>query len=142
MDKLIPFIVKHWMLVALFVACLVALFVEEARAKGLGRVGLLPKQAVDKINRDHATLIDIRDEKEFAQNHIVNSKNLSVQELANEARIKKLKTRGKPVIVVCQKGQSAMKAAMQLDKAGVENVFILRGGIDAWRSAGMPLVKK
>ena len=42
---------------------------------------------------------------------------------------------------MCKAGQSAEGAAATLRKAGFERVFVLDGGIDGWRQAGLPLAK-
>ena len=46
-----------------------------------------------------------------------------------------------PVVLVCQVGQTATTAAKRLRKAGFAQVAVLEGGIQAWQSADLPLVK-
>ena len=46
-----------------------------------------------------------------------------------------------PVVLVCKLGQTASDAAKRLRKAGFTNVSVLEGGIQAWQSADLPLVK-
>ena len=46
-----------------------------------------------------------------------------------------------PVVLVCKSGETASGAAKRLGKAGFANVNVLEGGIQAWQSADLPLVK-
>jgi rhodanese-related sulfurtransferase len=45
------------------------------------------------------------------------------------------------LLTVCDSGQTSGKAAAVLRKAGYENSFSLRGGIQAWRAENLPLAK-
>ena len=51
------------------------------------------------------------------------------------------KSKDKPIIVVCAMGVSAKKTASQLLKAGLEKVTVLKGGMNAWQSASLPVAK-
>ena len=45
------------------------------------------------------------------------------------------------MVVVCRNGQGSADAAKRLKKAGFKQVYWLDGGIGAWQSADLPLVK-
>ena len=138
-QKLIPFIVKHWWLVAAFVIVLVWLFVEEFRAKAGGST-VTPQKLTNLVNRQNAVVLDIRENSVFQSGHIVNSVNIPQKNFGQQnSKLEKYKQRD--VIVVCNKGNSAVSAAKELRKAGFSNVHVLQGGINAWVSAGMPTVK-
>ena len=47
----------------------------------------------------------------------------------------------KPVLICCASGARSSRAASVLRKAGREQVFNLSGGLQAWRQAGLPVVK-
>ena len=47
----------------------------------------------------------------------------------------------RPVLVVCDQGRSAGPAAATLRAAGFAEVYVLAGGLAAWREAGLPLKK-
>ena len=51
------------------------------------------------------------------------------------------KYRNKPVIVTCQTGATAAKAAGILKSNEFEKLYILDGGLAAWRKENLPLVK-
>jgi rhodanese-related sulfurtransferase len=97
-----------------------------------------PQDAVKLINRD-AVVIDLRSAEAFARGHIVHAKNIPFDELA--ARGDALERyKSKPVVAVCDTGTTSGKAVQLLQKAGVEDVYGLRGGIAAWTQANLPLV--
>nr|WP_233410598.1 rhodanese-like domain-containing protein [Rugamonas sp. CCM 8940] len=92
------------------------------------------------INRGKAAIVDVRDAKDFADGHLPDAKNIPLAELAT--RIGELdKFKSKSVIVVCQSGARAAKAAKQLQQAGFAEVLNLDGGVSAWKSAGLPIAK-
>ena len=100
-----------------------------------------PLQATQMINRGKSTaVIDVRTADEFAAGHLRDAKNIPLADLAN--RIGELdKNKVKTVIVVCQSGARADKAARQLKTAGFEDIYSLEGGVNAWSAAGLPLSK-
>ncbi|WP_397573895.1 molybdopterin-synthase adenylyltransferase MoeB [Silanimonas sp.] len=46
---------------------------------------------------------------------------------------------GAPLVLICARGQRSQRAAALLRGRGVVDVASVRGGFDAWRSAGLPL---
>ncbi len=90
------------------------------------------------INDHNAYVIDVRNGTEFGSGHLANSKHMPLEEvLKRKDELKK----DKPIIVVCEMGARATKAAGQLRADGFSQVFVLDGGLKAWREAGLPLVK-
>jgi rhodanese-related sulfurtransferase len=94
-------------------------------------------QATQLINGKHAQVVDIRDAAEFAKGSLPNARNIPLGDLANRAA-KDLK-KDRPVIVVCNSGNIAGRAAAQLRAAGMAEVYVLAGGLAAWREAGLPV---
>ncbi|KQM64814.1 hypothetical protein ASE75_06875 [Sphingomonas sp. Leaf17] len=78
-----------------------------------------------------ARLVDIRDADEHARERIAGAANLPL------ARIGDLPRDGRPVVFHCRSGMRTRANAAQLAAAGGAPAFILDGGIDAWRSAGL-----
>jgi rhodanese-related sulfurtransferase len=139
-QEIIQFAMYHWLLSGLFILLLIGLFLEEARAKGLMRQ-INPQRAVHLINRENAVVIDIRDRNAFQEGHIVDSINIARADLEKDLqKIEKYKDR--PIILVCAMGQTAGAMAAKLRKENFPNVHVLSGGINAWKTAQMPLVKK
>ncbi len=135
------FVAHHWALVSLFIALLVALAATELwRAMG-GQKRVEPQEAIRLINRENALLLDVRQTAEFKKGHIVNARHVPQDKL--DAELGKLEQfHERPVIAYCNTGANAQRAAAQLAKAGFDRVYILKGGIQAWRHAGMPVEGK
>lgn len=82
---------------------------------------------------DGARLVDIRDADEFAREHIPGATNLPL------GRIGALPTASAPVIFHCRSGmRTAANAQALADAAAGSPCYIVEGGIDAWRNAGLP----
>ena len=126
------------MLVAVAVASAVALFLPTVMNGAAG--GVAPNEAVLLINREKAVLIDVCEPHEFAQGHAVGSKNIPLAQL--EAELPSVvKNKSVPVILVCQAGSRASRAAAQAKKLGYERAQALAGGLKAWREASLPTEK-
>ena len=140
MQDFIQFTLTHWFLIGIFVALLLLLLIEEARSKGLMHQ-LTPSGAVQMINRDQAVVIDLRDPVAFSEGHIVDAVNLPLKDL--EKDLSKLdKYRDSPLILVCTTGQKGGELIRKIHSKKIEKVYVLTGGINGWRNAQMPLVKK
>jgi rhodanese-related sulfurtransferase len=90
------------------------------------------------INDSGAVVLDVRPSAEFAGGHLPNARNIPLADL--DRRVGELPS-GKPVLVCCATGGSSGKATALLRKSGREDVFNLAGGLQAWRQAGLPVVK-
>ncbi len=95
-------------------------------------------QATQLINSKNAQIVDVRSADDFAKGSLPNAKNLPTAAIKD--RIGELK-KDKPVIVVCNTGSSAGPAAAQLRATGFAEVYVLSGGLAAWREAGLPVRK-
>ena len=99
-----------------------------------------PQDVTLLINRSKATIVDVRDAKEFAEGHLPEARNIPLADL--DKRIGELdKFKSKSVVVVCKTGARASAAAAKLAKAGFTDVVNLDGGVAAWQKAGLPLAK-
>jgi rhodanese-related sulfurtransferase len=50
----------------------------------------------------------------------------------------RLRDRSRPIIVTCQAGYNAARAARLLEALGYSDVSYVEGGMRAWREAGLP----
>lgn len=76
------------------------------------------------------TLLDVRQPKEYEQEHIPGSKLVPLPELGD--RLDELDAQ-KPIIVYCAVGGRSRVAAQMLAGKGFEKVYNLKGGIKAWQ---------
>jgi rhodanese-related sulfurtransferase len=94
-------------------------------------------QATHLINREDAQVLDVREPGEYGSGHILGAKNLPLARLASAAEVAKKKDAA--LIVYCDSGDRAAKAAGALRKQGYSKVVNLAGGIGAWKQAGLPV---
>ncbi len=98
-------------------------------------------QVTQMINQKDAVVIDVRDQGEFVRGHILNARNFP-DKVFEERRAELEKLKGAPIIVSCENGQRAEPAALKLRAMGLSDVFILKGGLTAWRESGLPVTNK
>ena len=96
-------------------------------------------QATQLINKK-AQVIDVRTTEEFARGHIRQSKLIPLSNFAEQLPLAKLK-QDKPVLVICESGMRARRAAAILEKQGYTDVAVLDGGMRAWQEAQLPIAK-
>jgi len=94
-------------------------------------------QAVQMINQRHAVVVDIRPAEQFAAGHIAQARNVPFDEIEHAALPK-----NKPLVVVCDMGRHAGRAAVKLKSLGHAEVAVLEGGVRAWTQGGLPLTQK
>ena len=96
--------------------------------------------ALQLINHKNALVLDVREEKEFNNGHILNAKLIPLGKLAE--RIGELeRNRGQAIVVMCRSGQRSASACVLLGKEGFKQAYNLKGGVLAWQKAGLPLEK-
>ena len=96
-------------------------------------------EATQLINKK-AQIIDVRTSEEFARGHIRQSKLSPLSNLNEQLPLAKLK-QDKPVLIVCESGMRARRAASLLAKQGYTDVAVLDGGIRSWQEAQLPIAK-
>jgi len=138
MNTYLEFAGNHPLLIGALAFSFFLLVFTELQRKARGMINIEPQDAVKLINSD-AVVIDLRNAEAFARGHIVNAKNIPFDELqANKDKIAKYAK--KAIIAVCDGGMTSGKVVDSMRKSGVENVYGLKGGINAWTQANLPLV--
>jgi rhodanese-related sulfurtransferase len=108
--------------------------------RGGGAAALSVTEAVQAINREKAVMIDISEPDEFAAGHAPGSRSVPLASI--EANNKNLPSnKALPLVVVCQTGSRASRAAALLKKQGYQDVRTLQGGLASWRGANLPVEK-
>ncbi len=143
MQDIILFIQRHTTLalalaLAFSIILIILLIVEFLRLKR-GSNQISPAQLTHLINHKNAVIVDIRQTDAFTTGHIVDAISLPLKDLAN--KMKKIeKFKSQPIVLICAAGLESQRGATILVKEGFD-VFILAGGIRAWQTAELPLIK-
>ena len=138
-DQLLEFSGNHPLLVTGIVVAWLAVMFYEIRLKSQSLSHVTATEAVRLMNQG-AVVIDVRKPDEYAEGHIVNSKNIALQDLTSKKQLLD-KYKKKTVLTVCNSGLASNRAAAQLRQEGVEQAFSIRGGIAGWKSDNMPIEK-
>ncbi|WP_293751410.1 rhodanese-like domain-containing protein [uncultured Paraglaciecola sp.] len=141
MDQMVEFVTNHYILSGLFAALLAALIYTTVASQLSSLKELSTHEATLLMNKEDAYILDIRPAAEFKKGHILGSKQIKA-ELVTKGDFSPLeKLKDKPIIVVCAMGMTCKRTASQMLKAGFENVVTLKGGINAWQGANLPINK-
>lgn len=92
-----------------------------------------PTAAKQLIDRG-AMLIDIRGADEFAREHIAGARNLPIDQLTS------IPENSKPVVFHCKSGNRTSVNAGKLATVANCEAYIVEGGIEAWKGAGLPVI--
>lgn len=104
----------------------------------LASLMMVPAPELDaqwRQRRQGMTVLDVRTDGEWASGHIDGALHIPVGNVL--ARLAEV-PRGKPLAVVCGSGYRGSIVGSLLQREGFENVSNLVGGMNAWRSAGLP----
>lgn len=141
MEKFLEFIVNHPVLWALFALIVIAFAATEAWRALRGAKRLSPADAVRLINSSDAVVVDVRSASDFKKSHLLNSVNIplaGIDERAGEIARDKDTT----ILCYCAAGSVAPQACAKLAKQGYTHAHALKGGINGWQSAGLPVTQK
>jgi len=137
MEQLSQFIINHWQLWLALIVILLLTLINELMTKKKKAKELTPQAAVDMINNEGAQIIDLRDKENFKKGHIIDSINAHSDDFDQQ---KMNKYKNKNIILVCERGLQSPAVANKISALGYQPL-VLSGGIAAWVSADLPLVK-
>ena len=109
-------------------------------SRGSSSGGVSAAEAVRLMNREKGVMIDVCEAAEHAAGHCVGARNIPLGELDQRAA-ELPKNKQVPVLLMCQSGARAARAAGKLRKLGYERAAAVNGGLRAWREAGLPVEK-
>ncbi|GAB2536493.1 rhodanese-like domain-containing protein [Rufibacter soli] len=107
---------------------------------------LTPEQVSKEVAQGNATLIDIRESEELAQNGKISGSvhvprgMLEFHADPAQPYYKPVFDKNKRLILHCASGGRSALATATLKKMGFQNVAHLDGGFKAWQEAGKPVV--
>ena len=130
------FVNENLILVSLAIVVFLLAIFNELKIKEGNICGLTPMQAVKLINQN-AVVFDLRSQEAFDKKHLLESKNVSAAELAT-------KTKGikHPLLIVCETGGVSKKGSLALRQNNVEQAFYIKGGLNEWEKASLPITSE
>lgn len=131
------FITQNWMLI--FVVICSGAYLLFSTFRKAASSGIAAVDVVQKINREKAIVVDLRNTEAFNAGHIIGARNLPFEQLKKDGVSGLPKNKTFPVILVCASGTTANRAVSYFKQAGYESVYCLEGGVAAWAKAELPL---
>ena len=97
--------------------------------------GTVDASRAQTLVEEGAVLLDVRSRPEWDAGHVPGATHLPLHEVIDDGIDV---VAGRPVVVICRSGGRSANAARQLARPGAET-YLVRGGIDAWRRAGLAI---
>src|SRR5690606_23342388 len=94
-------------------------------------------QAANQLMENGALLIDIRTNDEHARERIPQARHIPLEQLQQE---KHALEKASAVIFHCRSGKRTQLNAALLDASAPCATYLLEGGLDGWKQAGLPVV--
>jgi rhodanese-related sulfurtransferase len=93
-----------------------------------------------KMSRDGHVLIDVREDREWAEGHAAGAIHLSKGVIERDIE-SEIPDKSTTMVLYCGGGYRSALAASELQKMGYTNAISLNGGWRAWTQAGLPAEK-
>ena len=139
MDRLLDYSINHPLLAGGLLLLTFIVLGYEIRQRTAMASAIGPSEAIRLMNGG-AVLVDLRAANQFKDGHIAGARNLPADQLAADPKaIGKLAA--KTVVLYCGDGATTAAAQRTLERAGVKDVFSLRGGLATWPQENLPIVK-
>jgi hydroxyacylglutathione hydrolase len=121
------------------VAATASTALRESRQKKHGMLEtVLQLNPAQLVANNHRRVFDVRGTAEWKEGHLPNAEHLFLGDLAELARDI---PRDTPIAVHCQGGTRSAIAASLLQAQGFTDVANVAGGIQAWKAAGLEVVR-
>ncbi|USD65099.1 rhodanese-like domain-containing protein [Vibrio sp. SCSIO 43136] len=141
MQEYIDFISQNMIMAVIWIGLVVALIMNIVKTKTAGYTEIGPAELTQFINKEDGVVVDVRSKDEFKAGHITGAVHILPSDIKNGSVASLEKYKSSPITVVCKTGQTAIESANELNKAGFEQVYLLRNGLVAWNEANMPLIR-
>lgn len=138
MDQMLEFARNHWILFSALGLVVYLLLQDLFESITRRYATLTPTGAVELMNTTEVTVVDVREPAEYIGSHIENSINIPSTKF--DQRINELENyKNGPMLVSCQSGTRSPKVCSKLVKAGFQNIYLLKGGMQAWEDLNFPI---
>ncbi|MFC9819607.1 rhodanese-like domain-containing protein [Streptomyces erythrochromogenes] len=103
-----------------------------------GPARLTPADAHQRTRDEGAVLLDVREQAEWTAGHAPGAVHAPLSALLAGAGLPPA-AQGRPLVAICRSGHRSQQAVKLLTGRGAEAVDV-KGGMNAWVAAGLPLV--
>lgn len=127
--------------ISLFLALLLISFGSFAQTVEKDSIQVLSIPQFEKMTSKKKTMVvDVRTPEEVSEGHLAGALNINFLGENFAKEIQNLDKR-KTYLLYCRSGSRTRKAADLMQKSGFKHVYMLEGGITAWKEAGKPIEK-
>ncbi len=98
-----------------------------------------PAEAKRLLDEENALLVDIREPDEFGREHIDGARLAPLSVLAS---LPPDPDRDRPAVFHCHSGVRTKSNADALEKRGFTKAYIIDGGLEGWKQAGLPVIRR
>ena len=138
MEHISEFIINHWPLWVALVIILLVICVNEIMLQKKDAEQVSSATAVDLMNHEDAVVLDLRPLDTYRAGHIINAIHVAEADFDSQ---KMSKYKNKLILLVCTQGLQSQSLAKRLRVQGFTQPMVLAGGMTAWMSSGLPVVK-
>jgi len=135
MTEIMDFLLEQWIFSGTLVA-LVALFIYGERSTKYQTIDT--NGVITLVDDDDLIVLDVREEKERKTGFINSATHIPMAQVKG-----KLDTldKNKKILIYCKSGMRSKTTAELLCKNRFDHVYHLKGGFNAWLTAGLPIKK-
>lgn len=141
MAQLLEFASSHVGLLIALLVVVALLIANEVHGSMTGGKRLSAAEAVRLINDRDPLIVDVRPAADFKRGHLLNAHHAPLAKFDDHLG-QLARDKARPVLVYCALGNSSSIAVDKLKKSGMTEVYPLKGGINAWLSASLPVTAK
>ena len=138
--QFLEFIQNHLFLNALFLSLVLLLLWDIRQGMAEAATLLSPLDLTRLINQEDVLLVDLRSSQDYASGHIIGARNIPAGELDTQLSTLQ-KHKADTVILYCNNGGESNRQGKALRVQGFTALHTLKGGVQEWRHAEMPLTR-
>lgn len=102
---------------------------------------IAPNAFAQKMKEDGVFLLDVRTVEEYAEGHLEGAQQYDYYETESFKSMLNGLDKSKTYLIYCRSGSRSGNAMDMMKGLGFTKVYNLDGGILAWRSAGLPVIR-
>lgn len=125
----------------LFCLFLAAVACQNSPKAGNGLETIAPTAFAEKLASKEMVLLDVRTEEEFKEGHLEGAIQHDYYETESFQRFLAGLDTTKSYLIYCRSGGRSGTVLDMMAQMGFDQVYNLDGGINAWKSAGLPVVR-